>query len=96
MALGRLRALEHQPLLEASTEIKAALAAQVRGTFAAETAGRRRHEQPNSSRSIDAFTSPEAWDVLRPQPRPLAEADRRTWRRGLAALIDDWNEGTNR
>ncbi len=96
MALGRLRALEHQPLLEASTEMKAAMVAQVRGTFAAETSGATPSRSAELVAVIDAFASPEAWDVLgRTHARSRTQIAR-IWRRGLAVLIDDWNEGTKR
>ncbi len=92
MALGRLRALEHQPLLEASTEMKAALAEQVRGTFAAETQGSSPARTAELIAIIDAFASPEAWDVLSRTHSRSHKQIARAWRRGLAALIDDWNE----
>jgi len=96
MALGRLRALEHQPLLEASTEIKATLAAQVRGTFAKETSGASPARSAELVAVIDAFTSVEAWDVLsRTHARSHAQIAR-TWRRCVAALINDWNKGAER
>ena len=96
MALGRLRALEHQPLLEASTEIKAALAAQARRTFATETRGASPARTAELVAIIDAVTSPEAWDVLRRTHARSRTQITRTWRRGLAALIDDWNQGADR
>ncbi len=96
MALGRLRALEHQPLLEASTEVKAALAEQVRGTFAAETAGASPARSAELVAIIDAITSPEAWDVLRRSHSRSRTQIARTWRRVVAVLIDDWNEGADR
>jgi len=96
MAVGRLRALEHQPLLEAMTETKAALAAQVRGTFAPETSGATPARTAELVATIDAFTSPEAWDVLRRGHSRSSAQIERTWRRGIAALIDDWNRGDTR
>jgi len=96
MALGRLRALEHQPLLEASAEIKAALAAQVRGTFADEIAGASPARSAELVAIIDAVTSPEAWDVLRRGHSRSRIQITRTWRRVVAALIDDWNQGADR
>jgi AcrR family transcriptional regulator len=90
MALGRLRALEHQPLLEASTEIKAAMAAQVRRTFAAETAGASPARNADLVAVIDALASPEAWDVLRRGHARSRRQIARTWRRSIAVLIDDW------
>jgi AcrR family transcriptional regulator len=96
MALGRLRALEHQPLLEASTEVKAALAAQARRTFATETRGASPARTAELVAVIDAFASAEAWDVLRRTHARSRTQIVRTWRRGLAVLINDWNEGSNR
>lgn len=93
MALGRLRALEHRPLLEAMTETKAALADQVRGTFGPEAAGATPGRTAELVATIDAFTSPEAWDVLRREHSRSRAQIEHTWRRGLAALIDDWNQG---
>ncbi len=96
MALGRLRALEHQPLLEASAEMKAALAAQVRGTFAAETAGATPARAAELVAIVDAVTSPEAWDVLRRSHARSRSQIARAWQRAVAVLIDDWSEGTDR
>lgn len=101
MALGRLRALEHQALLEASTETKATLAAQVRGTFRAELAGTSPARTAELVAVVDSFTSLEAWDVMcrihARSPTQIASS----WARGLAVLIDDWqqqgeHEGMNR
>jgi AcrR family transcriptional regulator len=93
MALGRLRALEHQPLLEASTETKAALAAQVRGTFRHETTDASPGRTAELVSVIDAMTSAEAWDVMRRTHSRSRAQIARSWTRGVAALIDDWTKG---
>jgi AcrR family transcriptional regulator len=95
MTLGRLRALEHQPLLEASADTKAALAAQVRGTFSSETAGASPSRTAELVAVIDSFTSLESWDVMtKTHARSRAQITR-SWTRGLAVLIRDWeDEGT--
>jgi len=95
MALARLRALEHEPLLEASTETRAALADQVRATFAPETKGSSPGRTAELVAVIDAFTSLEAWDVMR---RTHARSRRQiasSWRRGLDVLIDNWEQDGN-
>ena len=96
MALGRLRALEHQPLLEASTDTKAALAAQVRGTFSNETSGASPARTAELVAVIDVFTSVEAWDLLSKTHARSTTQIARIWRRGVAALITDWNRGDTR
>jgi AcrR family transcriptional regulator len=95
MRLGRMRALEHQALLEASTETKASLATQVRGTFAPETAGTSPSRTADLVAVIDAFTSLEAWDVLRRTHARSRTQINRSWTRGIAVLIDDWQHEGN-
>ena len=90
MAIGRLRALDHRAMLEASTEMKDALAAQVRGTFAAETAGASPARSADLVAIIDAVASPDAWDVLRRSHARSRRQIDRAWRRSIAVLIDDW------
>lgn len=90
MALGRLRALEHAPLLEASAETKAALADQVRTTFEPETRGTSPGRVAELVAVIDAFTSVEAWDVMRKTHARSRSQIATSWRHGLEALIDTW------
>ena len=95
MALGRLRALEHAPLLEASTKTKAALADQVRAALAPDTRDSSPGRVAELVAVIDAFTSVEAWDVMR---RTHARSRRQiasSWCRGIDALIDDWEQDGN-
>ena len=77
-------------MLEASTEIKDALAAQVRGTFAADTAGASPARSADLVAIIDAIASPDAWDVLRRSHARSRRQIDRAWRRSIAVLIDDW------
>jgi len=95
MALGRLRALEHEPLLEASTQTKAALADQVRATFETESRGRPPGRVAELVAVIDAFTSVEAWDVMRGTHARSRRQIATSWRRGIDALIDDWEQDGN-
>ncbi len=90
MALGRLRALEHRALLEASTETKATLAAQVRDTFRPETAGASPTRVCELAAVIDALTSLEAWNVMRRTHARSRTQITRSWTCGVAALVDDW------
>jgi TetR/AcrR family transcriptional regulator of autoinduction and epiphytic fitness len=95
MALGRLRALEHQPLLEASTETRAALADQVRTTFEPESQGSSPGRVAELVAVIDAFTSLEAWDVMRRTHARSRPQIATSWRRGIDALIEDWEQDGN-
>lgn len=96
MTLGRLRALEHDPLLEASADNKAALADQVRETLRAETDGASPARAAELVAVVDALTSVEAWDVMHRTHARSRQQIARAWRRGVAALIVDWNEGATR
>ena len=93
MTLGRLRALEHDSLLEASSENKAALADQVRETFRVETDGTSPTRTAELVAVVDALTSVEAWDVMHRTHARSREQIAHSWRRGVSALIVDCNEG---
>jgi AcrR family transcriptional regulator len=95
MALGRLRALEHQPLLEASTETKAALADQVRAALEPDTRNSSPGRVAELVAVIDAFTSVEAWDVMRKTHARSRPQIATSWRRGIDALIDSWEQEGN-
>lgn len=96
MAVGRLRALEHQPLVEAAARTRGALADQVRATFAVETAGRTPARAADLVAVIDALTSLESWDVMRKTHSRSRAQIARAWRRGIAALIDNWEHEGDR
>jgi AcrR family transcriptional regulator len=95
MALGRLRALEHEPLLEASTETKAALADQVRAALEPDTRNSSPGRVAELVAVIDAFTSVEAWDVMRKTHARSRPQIATSWRRGIGALIDSWEQDGN-
>lgn len=95
MGLGRLRALEHEPLLEASTETKAALADQIRAVLEPDTRGSSPGRVAELVAVVDAFTSVEAWDVMRKTHARSRPQIATSWRRGISALIDTWEEDGN-
>jgi TetR/AcrR family transcriptional regulator of autoinduction and epiphytic fitness len=92
MALGRLRALEHGPLLEASTETKAALADQVRTALAPDTRDSAPGRVAELVAVIDAFSSVEAWDVMRKTHSRSRPQIATSWRRGIEVLIETWEQ----
>ena len=86
MTVGRLRALEHEPLVAASAEMRGLLADQVRTVFAADittmaTAGL------DLVAVIDALTSLESWDVMRKTHSRSRRQIERAWCAGIEALI---------
>ena len=86
MTVGRLRALEHEPLVAASAEMRGLLADQVRTVFVADittmaTAG------PDLVAVIDALTSLESWDVMRKTHSRSRRQIERAWCTGIEALI---------
>ena len=97
MAVGRLRALEHEPLVAASAEMRGLLAGQVRSVFAPDVAtvdGR-----SDLVAAIDALTSLESWDVMRKTHSRSRFEIENAWRRGIGAVIAAWaqpDEGGNR
>ena len=97
MAVGRLRALEFEPLVAASAEMRALLAAQVRSVFAPELADI--GSATDLVAVIDAVTSLESWDVMRKTHARSRGQITAAWRRGLRSLIDEWaqpDEGGDR
>jgi AcrR family transcriptional regulator len=92
MAVGRLRALEHQPLVEASAQMRGVLADQVRTSFAAETAGSSPARAADLVAVIDALTSLESWDVMRKTHARSRAQIARAWAQGINALVGSWNQ----
>lgn len=88
MAVGRLRALEYEPLVAASAEMRGLLADQVRSVFAADvaTVG----SGADLVAVIDALTSLESWDVMRRAHARSRRQIERTWRQGIDAVIAAW------
>lgn len=88
MAVGRLRALEHEPLVAASAEMRGLLAGQVRSVFAPDV--ERLASDTDLVAMIDALTSLESWDVMRKTHARSRRQIEAAWRRGIRALIGDW------
>jgi AcrR family transcriptional regulator len=86
MAVGRLRALEHEPLVAASAEMRGLLADQVRTVFTADIAGMDAGG-PDLVAVIDALTSLESWDVMRKTHSRSRRQIERAWCTGIEALI---------
>lgn len=96
MAVGRLRALEHQPLVEAAARNRATLAAQVRSVFAIETDGQAPARVADLVAVVDALTSLESWDVMRKTHARSRAQIARAWGRGIAVLVESWQQEENR
>ncbi len=95
MAVGRLRALEHEPMVAASAEMRALLARQVRSAFAPDVA--QVHAGTDLVAVIDALTSLESWDVMRKTHARTRRQIDTAWRRGIAAMITaQLDDGGNR
>ncbi|MGA7758941.1 MAG: TetR/AcrR family transcriptional regulator [Ilumatobacteraceae bacterium] len=94
MAVGRLRALEHEPLVAASAQMRSTLAGQVRLTFATETAGSTPGRAADLVAVVDALTSLESWDVMRKTHARSRAQIAQAWTQGISALIRAWNEPT--
>ena len=92
MAVGRLRSLEHEPLVAASAQMRSTLADQVRLTFATETMGSTPGRSADLVAVVDALTSLESWDVMRKTHARSRAQIAQAWKRGISALIRAWNE----
>jgi DNA-binding transcriptional regulator YbjK len=88
MTVGRLRALEHEPMVAASAEMRAMLAAQVRRVFATEVAAM--DSATDLVAVVDALTSLESWDVMRKTHARSRRQIEAAWCRGLRVVIADW------
>jgi AcrR family transcriptional regulator len=97
MAVGRLRALEHEPLVAASAEMRGLLAGQVRSVFAGDVAAL--SSATDVVAVIDALTALESWDVMRKTHARSRHQIETAWRRGIRAVITEWaqpDEGGDR
>jgi AcrR family transcriptional regulator len=92
MAVGRLRALEHEPLVEASAQMRGVLADQVRTTFAPETVDSAPGGAADLVAVVDALTSLESWDVMRKTHARSRTQIARAWTQGIHALIGARNQ----
>jgi AcrR family transcriptional regulator len=97
MAVGRLRALEHEPLVAASAEMRGLLAGQVRSVFADDVVTL--SSATDVVAVIDALTALESWDVMRKTHARSRHQIETAWRRGIRAVITEWaqpDEGGDR
>jgi TetR/AcrR family transcriptional regulator, regulator of autoinduction and epiphytic fitness len=88
MAVGRLRALEHEPLVAASAEMRGLLAGQVRSVFAPDVAAET--GRGDLVAVIDALTSLESWDVMRKTHSRSRHEIELAWCRGIGAVVAAW------
>jgi len=86
MAVGRLRALEHEPLVAASAEMRGLLADQVRAVFADDITATAATGSDLVA-VIDALTSLESWDVMRKTHSRSRRQIERAWCTGIGALV---------
>lgn len=90
MRIGRARALDHEPLVEGTADLRARFADQTRQRFATEINQFTPAEAANLTALIDATTSPEAFDVMSAAhartPRQIAK----TWTTALDVLLAQW------
>jgi AcrR family transcriptional regulator len=96
MTVGRLRSLEHQPMVEASARWRARLTDQVRAAFAPEFAALRSESANELVALLDALTSLESWGVMRRSHSRTRSQIGTAWSRGLATLIDEWTTNDTR
>jgi AcrR family transcriptional regulator len=88
MAIGRLRALEHEPLVTASAETRARLARQARETFALDLA--EVAEPADLLAAIDALASLDGWTAMRRTHERSRRRIERIWVSSIDAVIDRW------
>lgn len=90
MVVGRLRALDHEPMVAATANMRAMLADQVRALFASEVATATPARAADLVASIDALTALESWDVMRKTHGRSRAQIAHAWTRGAGALITSW------
>jgi TetR/AcrR family transcriptional regulator of autoinduction and epiphytic fitness len=88
MSVGRLRALEHEPLVAASAQMRGLLADQVRSVFADDLAGVA--ADVDLVATIDALTSLESWNGMRNTHSRSRRQIEAAWSTGTDALISAW------
>lgn len=95
MIVGRLRSLEHEPMVAASASMRALLADQVRGLFAPEIDASTPARAADLVASVDALTALESWDVMRKTHGRSRPQIAHAWTRGIGAMIDSWKRETS-
>ena len=96
MAVGRLRALEHDPLVAAAAHMRGLFTDQTRRTFGVDVAGEAPSRVADLIAVVDALTSLEAWDVMRRSHARSRAQITQTWQHGIGALIDAWIADSHR
>jgi AcrR family transcriptional regulator len=87
MLVGRLRALEHEPLVAASAAMRGALADQVRALLGADAGDGSPGGAAGVVAVVDALTSLESWDVLcRTHGRSRSDVAE-LWRGAITAIL---------
>jgi AcrR family transcriptional regulator len=88
MTVGRLRALEHEPLVAASGQMRSLLADQVRRCLDADLADASPGSAADLVALVDAVTSLEAWDVMRRTHARSRPQIRRAWIDALTGIVE--------
>lgn len=87
MMLGRLRSLEHEPLVAAAASMRGLLADQVRSLFGDAAPGTTPADVAGLAATIDALTSLDAWDVMRRTHGRSRRQIANAWRDAIAAIV---------
>lgn len=96
MLVGRLRSLEHEPLVAASASMRGALADQVRALVGSATVEDAPGADARLVAVIDALTSLESWDVMRRTHGRSRAQIAIAWRDAIAAVIALGDRSDNR
>jgi TetR/AcrR family transcriptional regulator, regulator of autoinduction and epiphytic fitness len=91
LMLARMRALDHEAMLEAVAHNRAALAAQTRECFGPEITGRTTADAADLASLLDSLTSPESFDLMTRTHGRSTRQIARAWRSGLQGLIAGWS-----
>lgn len=87
MKMARIRALDHETMVDAVVEHRRALAEQTRECFGPEIAHRTTADAASLVSVIDSLTSPESFDLMTGTHARTSRQVARSWRLGLHALI---------
>lgn len=90
MRIGRARAIDHEPMVQGTANIRARLAAQTTARFRTELTALTPVESANLAALIDATTSPDAYDVLGAAHARTPRQVTRLWAVALDAVLVAW------
>lgn len=90
LRVARQRALDHEPMAERVASYRSQLAHQAQRCFAPEAHSLTPTEAANLIALIDTTATPEAFDLLSATHARTPRQILHTWRRSIAALIDNW------